>query len=147
MINEKKFDWELVEWTVICWDLYQHMWMGGPVANSDRGKQSSAVRASGGFPGNGVNVTRLHLLSVNMGSGNCLVPSGNKPLPEPSGNKPLHEPMLTHFYFAIYGVTRPQWAWMRDVMYTLGQKFSDFFLDVSNLQINLFGLLQKIGIL
>ena len=32
-------------------------------------------------------------------------------------------------------------------MYTLGQKFSDFFLRVSNLQINLFGLLQKFGIL
>ena len=28
-------------------------------------------------------------------------------------------------------------------MYTLGQKFSDFFLQVSNFQINLFGLLQK----
>ena len=35
----------------------------------------------------------------------------------------------------------------RMCVYTLGQKFSDFFLDVSNLQINLFGLLQKIGIL
>ena len=29
----------------------------------------------------------------------------------------------------------------RSTAYTLGQKFSDFFLDVSNLQINLFGLL------
>ena len=30
-----------------------------------------------------MNVTRLHWWSVNIGSGNCLVPSGNKPLPEP----------------------------------------------------------------
>ena len=28
-------------------------------------------------------VTGLHLWSVNIGSGNGLVPSGNKPLPEP----------------------------------------------------------------
>ena len=54
MINEKKnFDCELVEWPLICRDLYQHRWMGGPDANTDRLKQSiSAVRASGGFPGN-----------------------------------------------------------------------------------------------
>ena len=32
-------------------------------------------------------------------------------------------------------------------MYTLGQKFSDFFLHMSNLQINLSGLLQKFAIL
>ena len=32
-------------------------------------------------------------------------------------------------------------------MYTLGQKFSDFFLQVSNFQINVLGLLQKFGIL
>ena len=32
-------------------------------------------------------------------------------------------------------------------MYTIGQKFSDFFLDAPNLQINIFGLLQKFGIL
>ena len=32
-------------------------------------------------------------------------------------------------------------------LYTLGQKFSDFFLHISNLQINLFGFLQKFGIL
>ena len=38
---------------VICRYLYQHRWMGGPDANTDRLKQSiSAVRASGGFPGN-----------------------------------------------------------------------------------------------
>ena len=29
-----------------------------------------------------MNVIRLHWLSVNIGSGNGLVPSGNKPLPE-----------------------------------------------------------------
>ena len=32
-------------------------------------------------------------------------------------------------------------------MYTLGQKFSDFFLQMSNFQINLLELLQKFGIL
>ena len=49
----KIIDWELVEWVVICRDLYQHRWMGGSDANSDRLKQSiSAVRTSGGFPGN-----------------------------------------------------------------------------------------------
>ena len=32
-------------------------------------------------------------------------------------------------------------------MYTLGQKFSDLFLRVSNFQINLSGLLQIFGIL
>ena len=56
MINEKKefFDCELVEWPLICRDLYQHRWMGGPDATSDRWKQSSsAVRVSGGYPGNG----------------------------------------------------------------------------------------------
>ena len=33
MINEKKwiFDWKLVEWTVICRDLYQHRWMMSPL--------------------------------------------------------------------------------------------------------------------
>ena len=30
-----------------------------------------------------MNVTGLHWLSVNIGSGNGLVPSGNKPLTEP----------------------------------------------------------------
>ena len=30
-----------------------------------------------------VDVTGLHSWSVNIGSGNGLVPSGNKPLPEP----------------------------------------------------------------
>ena len=54
MINEKKnFDCELVEWPLICRDLYQHRRKGGADANTDRLKQSiSAVRASGGFPGN-----------------------------------------------------------------------------------------------
>ena len=33
------------------------------------------------------------------------------------------------------------------LVYTLGQKFSNLILDVSNLQIDLFGLLQKNGIL
>ena len=37
---------------------------------------------------------------VNIGSGNGLVPLGNKPLPEP---------MLTQFLVA-YGVARPQWV-------------------------------------
>ena len=52
MVNEKN-DCTLVEWAVICRDLHQHRWMGGQYANTDRGKQSiSAVRVSGGFPGN-----------------------------------------------------------------------------------------------
>ena len=33
------------------------------------------------------------------------------------------------------------------IEYILGQKFSDFFLYVSNLQINPFGLLQQLGML
>ena len=37
---------------------------------------------------------------VNVGSGNGLVPSGNKPLPEP---------VLTQIY-APYGITRGQWV-------------------------------------
>ena len=36
---------------------------------------------------------------VNIGSGNGLVLSGNKPLPKP---------MLIQIYYAIYGITRPQ---------------------------------------
>ena len=40
-----------------------------------------------------MNVTGLRLGSVNIGSGNGLVPSVNKPLPEP---------MLTHIYVAIW---------------------------------------------
>ena len=47
-----------------------------------------------------MKVTGLHWWSVNVGSGNGLVPSGNKPLPEP---------MLTQT-FAPYGVTGPQWV-------------------------------------
>ena len=46
-----------------------------------------------------MNVTGLHWWSVNIGSGNGLVPSGTKPLPEP---------MLTQI--SRYGVTRPQWV-------------------------------------
>ena len=38
---------------------------------------------------------------VNTGSGNGLVPSGNKPLPGP---------VLTKIFDTIYGVTRPQWV-------------------------------------
>ena len=34
-----------------------------------------------------MNVTGLHWWSVNIGSGNGLVPSGNKPLPEPTLSK------------------------------------------------------------
>ena len=54
MINEKnKFLTELVEWPLICRDLYLHMWMGVPDATSHCWKQSfSAVRVSGGCPGN-----------------------------------------------------------------------------------------------
>ena len=54
MNNEKKnFDCELVEWPLICRDLYQHRWMGGPDATPDLWKQPfSAVRASGGYSGN-----------------------------------------------------------------------------------------------
>ena len=40
-----------------------------------------------------MNVTGLHWLSVNIGLGNGLVPSGNKPLPEP---------MLTQISVAIW---------------------------------------------
>ena len=40
-----------------------------------------------------MNVTGLHWWSVNIGSGNGLVPLGNKPLPEP---------MLTQIYVAIW---------------------------------------------
>ena len=40
-----------------------------------------------------MNVTGLNWCSVNIGSGNGLVPSGNKPLPEP---------MLTQTYAAIW---------------------------------------------
>ena len=40
-----------------------------------------------------MHVTGLHWWSVNMGSGNGLVPSGNKPLPEP---------MLTQIYVAVW---------------------------------------------
>ena len=41
--------------------------------------------------GSDMNVTGLHWWSVNIGSGDGLVPSGNKPLPEP---------MLTQIYVA-----------------------------------------------
>ena len=55
------FDCELVEWPLICRDLYQHMWMGGPDATPDLWKQPfSAVRASGGYPGN-VEIWRMNL--------------------------------------------------------------------------------------
>ena len=67
MINKKKifFDWELVEWAVICRDLYQHRWMWGPDANTDRLKQSiTAVRASGGFPGNDYWVAKILIIVV-----------------------------------------------------------------------------------
>ena len=40
-----------------------------------------------------MNVTGLHWWSLNIGSGNGLVPSGNKPLPEP---------ILTHIYVATW---------------------------------------------
>ena len=40
-----------------------------------------------------MNATGIHWLSVNTGSGNGLVPSGNKPLPEP---------MLTKISVAIW---------------------------------------------
>ena len=39
-----------------------------------------------------MNITGPYLKLVNIGSGNVLVPSGNKPLPEP---------MLTQIYVAI----------------------------------------------
>ena len=45
-----------------------------------------------------MNVTGLQWWSVNIGSCNGLVPSGDKPLPEP---------MVTQM---SYGVTRPQWV-------------------------------------
>ena len=40
-----------------------------------------------------MNVTGLHWWSVNIGSGNGLVPAGNKPLPEQ---------ILTEIYVAIW---------------------------------------------
>ena len=40
-----------------------------------------------------INVTGPDCWAVNIGSGNDLMPSGNKPLPEP---------MLTQFYVALY---------------------------------------------
>ena len=40
-----------------------------------------------------MNVTELHWYSVNIGSGNGLVPSGSKPLPEP---------MFTQIYVTIW---------------------------------------------
>ena len=54
MNNEKnEFLTELVEWPLICRDLYQHRWMEGPDATPYLWKQPfSAVRASGGYPGN-----------------------------------------------------------------------------------------------
>ena len=56
LMKKKIFDCELVEWPLICRDLYQHRWMGGPDATPDLWKQPfSAVRASGGYPGNGNN--------------------------------------------------------------------------------------------
>ena len=50
-----------------------------------------------------MNITGLHWWSVNIGSGNGLVPSGNKPLPEP---------MLNCWPRSLspYGVTRPEWV-------------------------------------
>ena len=45
-----------------------------------------------------MNATRPYWWKVNIGSGNGLVPSGNKPLPEP---------MLTQIYVANHA-TRPQ---------------------------------------
>ena len=53
LTKKKNFDCELVEWPLICRDLYQHRWMGGPDATPNLWKQLfSAVRASGGYPGN-----------------------------------------------------------------------------------------------
>ena len=49
---------------------------------------------------NQLNATTPHWSLINIGSGNGLVPSGNKPLPEP---------MLTQI-IAPYGVTGPQWV-------------------------------------
>ena len=46
-----------------------------------------------------INVTGANCWSVNIGSGNGLMPPGNKPLPEP---------MLTEFYVALWR----QWATM-----------------------------------
>ena len=56
MNNEKKNFWLWAGWVaLICRDLYQHRWMGGPDATSDLWKQPfSAVRASGGYPGNDI---------------------------------------------------------------------------------------------
>ena len=46
-----------------------------------------------------MNINEPYWWDINIGPGNGLVPSGNKPLPEP---------MLTQ----IYGVTRPQWVYV-----------------------------------
>ena len=55
-----------------------------------------------------VNATRPHLWLVNTGSGNGLVKSCHKWLPEP---------MLTKFLTSLtaYGVTRPQWFQMNSI--------------------------------
>ena len=66
MNNEKNifFYCELAEWPLICRDLYQHRWMGDPDATPDLWKQPfSAVRASGGYPGNVVR--GIHRWPVN----------------------------------------------------------------------------------
>ena len=65
LTNKIFFDCELVEWPLICRDLYQHIWMGGPDATSDPWKQPfSAVRASGGCPGNGLIICRTSMRFV-----------------------------------------------------------------------------------
>ena len=46
-----------------------------------------------------MNATTPHCFLVNIGSGNGLVPSGNKPLPEPIPKS-----------LSPYDITRPQWV-------------------------------------
>ena len=61
-----------------------------------------------------VNATRPHWQLLNIGSGNGLVPSGNKPLPEP---------MLIQIYVTIWHhITRAQWVNPCCAEFILGNK-------------------------
>ena len=56
-----------------------------------------------------MNVTRLHWWSVSIGSGNCLVPPGNRSLPEPMLPRSL----------SLYGATMPEWVnWCYCISFT-----------------------------
>ena len=68
-----------------------------------------------------VNATEHLGWEVNIGSGNRLVPSGNKPLPEP---------MLTHMISMLpCGIMRSQWVSVTDV-FLLQLRVVSWNLDV-----------------